>query len=203
MELATPGSVRLLMVAALHGRRASRGIWKRGGSYKTCLSDQCRQPEFSQLDMEMTFMDQDAIMGLVEGLVAHVFQQVSSGYQPSNHPAESPFTAQCMALSLPMHPQRAVPSVGPGTAFGAGTAATAAGNACAQVLGAAVPGPFARMTYAQAMERYGCDKPDLRYGLEHSDVSAAVQGSTFRCSPTACLCLRADGSHSPGTISPV
>ena len=105
-------------------------------------------------------------------------------------PCEKPFHSALHGTVLsPMHPQRAVPSVGPGTAFGAGTAATAAGNACAQVSGAAVPGPFARMTYAQAMERYGCDKPDLRYGLEHSDVSAAVQGSTFRCSPTACLCL--------------
>ena len=46
--------------------------------------------------------------------------------------------------------------------------------------------PFARMTYAQAMERYGCDKPDLRYGLEHADVSSAVRESTFRCAP---LCM--------------
>jgi aspartyl-tRNA synthetase len=30
------------------------------------------------------------------------------------------------------------------------------------------------------MERYGCDKPDLRYGLEHTDVSAAVRGCSFR-----------------------
>ena len=37
------------------------------------------------------------------------------------------------------------------------------------------------MTYARAMERYGGDKPDLRYGLEHCDVSSALQGSTFRC----------------------
>ena len=41
----------------------------------------CRQPEFSQLDMEMTFMDQDAIMTLTEQLVAAVFSRVS--FQPS------------------------------------------------------------------------------------------------------------------------
>lgn len=50
----------------------------------------------------------------------------------------------------------------------------------AQVSGVALQQPFARMTYAECMERYGCDKPDLRYGLEHADVSQAVQGSTFR-----------------------
>ena len=40
--------------------------------------------------------------------------------------------------------------------------------------------PFPRLTYTQAMERYGSDKPDLRYGLEHSDICGAVRGSTFR-----------------------
>ena len=40
--------------------------------------------------------------------------------------------------------------------------------------------PFPRLTYAQAVEQYGSDKPDLRYGLEHSDISEAVSGSTFR-----------------------
>ena len=39
----------------------------------------CRQPEFSQLDMEMTFMDQDAIMALTEQLVATIFSRV--GFQ--------------------------------------------------------------------------------------------------------------------------
>ena len=40
--------------------------------------------------------------------------------------------------------------------------------------------PFPRLTYAQAMEQYGSDKPDLRYGLEQCDISEAVRGSTFR-----------------------
>jgi aspartyl-tRNA synthetase len=50
-----------------------------------------------------------------------------------------------------------------------------------QVIGVDLEVPFQRLTYAQAMERYGSDKPDLRYGLEHHDISEAVRGSTFRC----------------------
>ena len=53
---------------------------------------------------------------------------------------------------------------------------------CAQVKGQQLSAPFPRLTYADAMERYGCDKPDTRYSLELRTVSAAVAGSTFRCS---------------------
>lgn len=49
-----------------------------------------------------------------------------------------------------------------------------------QVLDIQLQLPIPCMTYAEAMTRYGSDKPDLRYGLEHSDVSAAVSGSSFR-----------------------
>ena len=42
-------------------------------------------------------------------------------------------------------------------------------------LGVDLPRPFPRMTYAEAMDRYGCDKPDTRYGLELHDISAAVR----------------------------
>ena len=50
-----------------------------------------------------------------------------------------------------------------------------------QVKGQQLSAPFPRLTYAEAMERYGCDKPDTRYGLELRTVSAAVTGSAFRC----------------------
>ena len=40
-------------------------------------------------------------------------------------------------------------------------------------------GPFARMAYADAMERYGCDRPDLRYGLEIRDYSDAFRDTEF------------------------
>lgn len=82
-----------------------------------------RQPEFTQLDMEMSFMSQDEILDLNERLVAHIFQQVK---------------------------------------------------------GIEVPRPFPRLTYAEAMSRYGSDKPDTRYGLELVEVSDLVKDSGFK-----------------------
>lgn len=82
-----------------------------------------RQPEFTQLDMEMSFMDQDEILALNEALVAHIFQAVQ---------------------------------------------------------GRDIPRPFPRLTYAEAMDRYGTDKPDTRYGLELVDVSDLVKDCGFK-----------------------
>jgi aspartyl-tRNA synthetase len=82
-----------------------------------------RQPEFTQLDMEMSFMTQDEILALNEALVAHIFKAVK---------------------------------------------------------GVDIPLPFPRLTYAEAMDRYGCDKPDTRYGLELVDVSDLVQDCGFK-----------------------
>ncbi|HEY9662705.1 MAG TPA: aspartate--tRNA ligase, partial [Allocoleopsis sp.] len=82
-----------------------------------------RQPEFTQLDMEMSFMSEEEIIELNEGLVCHIFQQVK---------------------------------------------------------GINLPRPFPRLTYAEAMERYGSDKPDTRYGLELVQVSDIVQESGFK-----------------------
>ncbi|KAF8072660.1 aspS [Scenedesmus sp. PABB004] len=82
-----------------------------------------RQPEFTQLDMELAFTDAPALMALMEGLIARAF---------------------------------------------------------ADVLGVTVSLPLPRLTYVEAMERYGSDKPDLRYGLELATVSAAVEGCAFR-----------------------
>lgn len=82
-----------------------------------------RQPEFTQLDMEMSFMDQAEILELNERLVAHIFKAVK---------------------------------------------------------GIDLPHPFPRMTYADAMARYGSDKPDTRYGLELVEVSDIVKESGFK-----------------------
>ena len=84
-----------------------------------------RQPEFTQLDIETSFMDQEAIMTMMEELLRHTFRAV-------------------LEVELPQ--------------------------------------PFPRITYAEAMERYGSDKPDLRNPLELvevSDLFAAVEFKVF------------------------
>jgi len=82
-----------------------------------------RQPEFTQLDMEMSFMSQEEILELNEGLVCHLFKTVK---------------------------------------------------------GVDLPRPFPRLTYAEAMARYGTDKPDTRFNLELVDVSDLVKNSGFK-----------------------
>jgi aspartyl-tRNA synthetase len=54
-------------------------------------------------------------------------------------------------------------------------------------LGVELPCPFPRMTYAEAMDRYGCDKPDTRYGLELRDISAVVRGTSVFASMVQCV----------------
>lgn len=83
-----------------------------------------RQPEFTQIDMEMAFMSQEDIMGLVEGMIRRLFKEAAG-------------------VSLP-------------------------------------EGSFKRMTYADAMNTYGSDKPDLRFGLEFSDITDIVSDSSFK-----------------------
>jgi aspartyl-tRNA synthetase len=82
-----------------------------------------RQPEFTQLDMEMSFMSLEEILQLNEELVGHIFKTVK---------------------------------------------------------GIDLPKPFPRLTYAEAMERYGSDKPDTRFGLELVNVSDLLKDSGFK-----------------------
>jgi aspartyl-tRNA synthetase len=82
-----------------------------------------RQPEFTQLDMEMSFMSQEEILQLNEGLVCHIFKTLK---------------------------------------------------------GIDIPCPFPRLTYAEAMERYGSDKPDTRFALELVNVSDLLKDSGFK-----------------------
>ncbi len=82
-----------------------------------------RQPEFTQLDMEMSFMSLEEILELNEGLVCNIFKTVK---------------------------------------------------------GVELPRPFPRLTYAEAMDRYGSDKPDTRFGMELIDVSDLMKDSGFK-----------------------
>jgi aspartyl-tRNA synthetase len=82
-----------------------------------------RQPDFTQLDMEMSFVDQDDILALNEGLMKHVVQES---------------------------------------------------------LGTPLSLPFPRMSYHDAMNRYGSDKPDVRFGLEFNDVSEVFRSTGFK-----------------------
>jgi aspartyl-tRNA synthetase len=77
-----------------------------------------RQPEFTQIDIEMSFVDEADVQGIVEGLMASLWKDL-------------------LALDLPL--------------------------------------PFARLTYADAMARYGSDKPDLRFDLPLFDLSSIVR----------------------------
>lgn len=82
-----------------------------------------RQPEFTQLDIETSFLTQEDIMKLMEGLVRHLFKEV---------------------------------------------------------LDVTLPDPVPRMAYAEAMRRYGSDKPDLRIPLELVDVADLVKDCEFK-----------------------
>lgn len=82
-----------------------------------------RQPEFTQLDLEMSFVEEDDILGLVEELFTELVETV---------------TPHLRVLS-----------------------------------------PFPRLTYREALERFGTDKPDLRFGLELKDITDIVAGSGF------------------------
>ncbi len=82
-----------------------------------------RQPEFTQIDIEASFVKQDDIITLVEGLLASMFK---------------------------------------------------AGQ------GVDIPLPFPRMTYADAMDRYGSDKPDTRYGMEITDLADVFANTGFK-----------------------
>jgi len=82
-----------------------------------------RQPEFTQIDLEFSFVTPDDIMAAVDGLVVEMLRAAG----------------------------RPVPAL-----------------------------PLPRMTYAVAMERYGSDKPDLRFGMEMEDFSETFRGSNFK-----------------------
>lgn len=93
-----------------------------------------RQPEFTQIDIEMSFVDTDDVLAVGEGLVKHIFKSV---------------------------------------------------------MGVDIETPIPRHTYKECMERYGSDKPDIRFGMEIQNVSEAVKGCSF---PVFASAVEAGGS---------
>jgi len=87
-----------------------------------------RQPEFTQIDIEMSFIDEEDIFAHMEGMTRHVFKSIR---------------------------------------------------------GIDLPDPFPRLTYADAMETYGSDKPDLRYGIQLQDVKDFTDASDFNAFKSA------------------
>ena len=83
-----------------------------------------RQPEFTQLDLEMSFVNEEDVLGLIEGLYAGMVRELTPEFK--------------------------------------------------------VKTPFPRLSYDDAMARYGSDKPDLRFGLEMADVSDLAAETEFR-----------------------
>jgi len=82
-----------------------------------------RQPEFTQLDVEMSFVDEEDVIDLIEGLLKTLMREIMGIEQPPDFP---------------------------------------------------------RLTYAEAMERFGTDRPDTRFGMELRDVSDAFRDSGFK-----------------------
>ncbi len=104
-----------------------------------------RQPEFTQVDMELSFVEEDDVMEVNERLIAHVFKEV---------------------------------------------------------IGYDVKLPIKRMTFKEAMEKYGSDKPDLRFGMEITDLTETVKDVDFKVFTSAleiggsvrALCLKGGAS---------
>jgi len=93
-----------------------------------CFRDEAqradRQPEFTQLDLEMSFVTQEDVMGLIEQLFTEMTETFTDKH----------FSSQ----------------------------------------------PFSRLTYAEAMDRFGSDRPDLRFGLEFQNVTESLRGTEFK-----------------------
>ncbi len=86
-----------------------------------------RQPEFTQIDCEMSFVEREDVLGIFEGMIRHLFKEIRG-------------------IDLPVLP---------------------------------------RMTWHDAMEYYGCDKPDIRFDMQFVDLTHQVQGKDFTVFNTA------------------
>ncbi|MEI6806690.1 MAG: aspartate--tRNA ligase, partial [Myxococcaceae bacterium] len=133
----TPGGARNFLVPSRHQPKSFFALAESPQLYKQmfmmagmdryfqivkCFRDEDlrgdRQPEFTQIDVEMSFVDENQVQTMAEGLFKTIFQKA---------------------------------------------------------LGLSLEAPFQRMTYDEAMARFGNDKPDIRFGLEHTDITDLVR----------------------------
>ncbi len=109
-----------------------------------------RQPEFTQIDLEMSFVNEDDVIEINEGFIKHVFKEV-------------------MDMDIKT--------------------------------------PFLRLPYEEAMDRFGSDKPDLRFGMELCDLSDIVKNSEFKVFASAIenggsvRCIKVDGKDETQSLS--
>ena len=99
-----------------------------------------RQPEFSQIDIEQSFLDEEAFFPILESMIKKLWKEI---------------------------------------------------------LGQDIPTPFPRMSYNEAMTRFGSDKPDVRFGLELQDLSEIFKTSTFQVFQNA---LKPNSRGIPGSV---
>ncbi len=99
-----------------------------------------RQPEFSQIDIEASFIDEEILFGILEPLFVNLWKEI---------------------------------------------------------LGLTITAPFPRMSYAEAMDRYGSDKPDVRFDLELQDLSEVFKSSQFQVFQSA---LKPDARNKKGSV---
>ncbi len=102
-----------------------------------------RQPEFTQIDCEMSFVERDDILDTFEGMTKHLFKAIKN---------------------------------------------------------VELPEKFIRMSYTEAMEKYGNDKPDLRFGMEINNMTQIVKGNDFKVLDSAdyagAICVKGCGDYS-------
>lgn len=102
-----------------------------------------RQPEFTQVDCEMSFVERDDVLSTFEGLARHLFSAVK---------------------------------------------------------GVNIEGDFPRMNYFEAMEKYGTDKPDLRFGMELHEITSLAKGNGFKVFDNAeyigGICVKGEAEYS-------
>jgi len=144
-----------------------------------------RQPEFTQLDLEMSFVTTDDVLDLMEAVLADVLEAVGVPVHRQAGVFEGGVPVEGDESTKAETPVKAVVSVEGSASVSNGVSSRS--DAPARVVAAVETGvqetvsfPLPRMTYAEAMDRFGNDRPDIRFGMELQDLSQVVAGCDFK-----------------------